>query len=227
MPHTLLWDVSPKRTHLSNDNVISKSHTEKVYESLEESSGKVRGATTQDYLKLGLLPHGKQITRVLEKLDSSGLIERRTRKRTYEYKLTEDVASLYLKMDLADHILQCADFILRSPETNTFVWSDEIMSYSITPMRLIDSTWPSTPDFDRDVKEKLEEAIDNFRNLWLLGHQISPEDEKNQPREEMEPRVVVVLDFDPKAQRRTGDTEEPAQATSGRPPTANSRSPMV
>ena len=188
--------VLPKRTRLTREKVVMKPDTLKVYSSLRAPKGlerKTPTATTKDYLRVtGTLPHRKQVTRALEKLESSGFIEKRQRKGKHEYRFTEEGAYLYLKTELADRILECADFILRSPGGNLLVWSDEIISYSSTPIWL---DWSNIPDFERDVKEKLEEATKNFKTLWQRGYELLRE-KKNTSSEE-EPRVVIVLDFNP------------------------------
>jgi hypothetical protein len=172
------------------DQLLSKKEdTSRVYESLEGASEKVPKATAEDYfVETGKIPSESLLNRTIQKLIHMNLIERRKRKRLYEHRITEKGAGLYLRADTTDRILSCQD-------SNMFIWSDEIMSFSSAPIQLLEGDWNSIPDLDKDVKGKLEEAIENFRIVLSMGRSLSQERHENKQLGTREDRIIIVLDF--------------------------------
>jgi len=182
------------------DALSEKPDIVRVNRSSKESPRKIPKATTGDYFaEAQRLRSETQLNRAIKRLVDWDLVERREReskrkqKRRYEYRVGEEGAKLYLKMDHADRIL-------KFPATNTCIWSDEIISYSSTLTGLRDAASPSIPDNYRDAKEMLEEAIRNFKDLWRWRYEMSVGREKDHSGEEGEPRIIVVLDFNPMTQ---------------------------
>lgn len=184
------------------DVLSEKPDIVRVHRSLDESPGKVPKATTEDYFVETQRLHSEtQLNRAIKRLLEWDLVERRERKHKrkqkhrYEYRVGKEGAGLYLKMDHADRIL-------RFPETNTCIWSEEITSYSSTLTGLRDAASPSIPDNYKDAKRMLEEAIKNFRDLWRWRYDMSEEREKDHSGGEEVPRVIIVLDFSPMTQAK-------------------------
>lgn len=179
------------------DALSEKPDIVKVHRSSKESPRKIPKATTEDYFVETQRLHSEtQLNRAIKRLMDWDLVERRERKhkrkqkRRYEYRVGEEGAKLYLKMDHADRIL-------RYPEANTCVWSEEIVSYSSTLTGLRDAASPSIPDNYKDAKTMLGEAIKNFKDLWRWRYEMSVGREKDHSGGKGEPRIIVILDFNP------------------------------
>ncbi len=164
-----------------------------------------------------------ELNRSLEELESSGFIEGRKGKgekkgrRNYEYRTSEDFGELFKKSDHSDFIREC-------PTKNVRLWSDEATVYCSKPIG--DTASPGILDSKGRLQWDLEGIVEEISILWWR-HRKPRRELRNQECDDEKPRVVIVLDFNPEIQRETGDTEEPIQATSGRPPTAHSRPPMM
>ena len=180
------------------DTLANKVDKRGVHDSSSRFLVKVPRATPEDYLaQRQRISSEKQLNRAIKDLIDSGFVERRERRdghrgrrHMYEYSISEEGANLYLKTDLADYINKC-------PASSVCVWSDEIMSCSSTLRGLADASSPSIPDNFRDARRKLEDAIKNFKALWRWRYEMPSADNRNHPSEVEDPRMVIVLDFNP------------------------------